>query len=213
MNVALKDYLNAVAVETARMSYPGHMSPVLTKGAKELAQCYFAEQFPLQTLWRKPAAVTRSFNKWHPLRTHELARALKKKVGRNRDYDPDGIATKLLNTFLHPLMKYKRCRPLYEKLHLPLDEEVFKALRRIWNKDRPESLRPIEKFFRGKGGRNPYTLKYAEYRKIQEALGGASCRIPCERKQVEFSNRVERTIVGATRLNWSLVAGHWRRVA
>lgn len=189
MNVPLKEYLEAVATETARMSYPGRMSPILHGGAKAKAEEYFKKKFPIAEVWGKTRAVARSFDKWHSQWTKELAHALEKKVDKRRGYKPKAVATKLINTFLHQLMKYKRCQPLYKKLHLPLDEEVFKALRRIWNKDRPETLRPIEKFFRGKGSRSPYKLEYAEYKKIQEALGWLVVKSRVSRKKL--NSRIE----------------------
>ena len=64
--------------------------------------------------------------------------------------------------FLHQLMKYEKFRPLYSKLHLPLDGIVFKALTQY----KGQALSSVQYIFR----KPPYSIEYMKYVQVQNAL-------------------------------------------
>ena len=166
MRIDKPRYLRTLAVETARMSYPGRMGSVLRKGAKQTTMRYFAHEFQLIDLWRSPAQVAHSYDKWHRQQSRRLALRLEPKLVKKNFYTAQAAAAKLINTFHHQLMKYERFRPLYRFLHLPLDQIVFRELRRWAKHEQSQALKPILPLLR----RNPYTLTYREYMRIQTAL-------------------------------------------
>jgi len=159
------DFLRRIAAETARMSYPGSMSrgipPVVCKGAKAKLEEYFVGQFPMAQVWDRPTEVVLGFETWHKEQSEAIAVAITKYVPKERS--AVAISTKFLNTFLHQLMKYEKCRPLWNSLHLPLDRRVFKALAQL----RPDSLSSVHEFF----SQSPYGITYIDYGTIQAALG------------------------------------------
>jgi hypothetical protein len=160
----LSELLERIARETARMSYPGSMSrgtkPVVRKETKRTLEKYFAHQFPFRHVWLSAASLTCTYDAWHRARTAEIVDAVGDKIvaGDARM----AVAAKFLNTFMHQLMKYEPCRPLFNVLHLPLDSRVFAALK----KHRSPSLSSMQPFFR----RSAYSLSYDEYIAVQGAL-------------------------------------------
>ena len=153
-----------VARETARMSYPSGMThppkPVVKGKTKKTVEDYFADVFPLQEVWDDATRVAANFEAWHLKRVKEMARAIKAHVPSHNNRE--AVAAKLLNTFLHQLMKYERCRPLWSKLYLPLDRRVFDALRRL-HAPALECVRPHL-------SERSYALEYDVHLEIQEAL-------------------------------------------
>jgi len=183
------DFLCRIAAETAKMSYPGSMSrgkrPVVLKGTKALVESYFIRQFPMAEMWEDANRIAKTFEDWHRGQSQAIAGTIKCSVP---DYhDPVAVSTKFLNTFLHQLMKYEPCRLLWRSLHLPLDQRVFKALRRL----RPESLSFVQQYF----SQSPYALRYDTYCSIQQCLAQYVNELNC-RPGTEFrlTSRIE--------LNW-----------
>jgi hypothetical protein len=170
--LTLDEYLLAIAKETARMSWPGQMAPILKAGAKKSVEAYFTSDFlgHLRKIWRGQRVV--HYDRWHDQRVQELARSLDEKVkSRNRKgartgYLPEAVAAKLLNTFMHQLMKYKECRFLWADLHLVLDTGVFKALGRLAVNSRALQSERTDSVLT----QNPYTIPYREYKLVQRRL-------------------------------------------
>jgi hypothetical protein len=139
------------------------MGTVLKKGTKKAVEEHFVEKFPLKTVWEDAPRVAHRFDRWHKKRVQELSSTLNtgKRV-KNKSDRGEAVAAKFLNTFLHQLMKYEPCRPLYKALHLPLDRRIFDALRSM----KSPALEPIIAVLR----RPPYSISYAQYIQVQEAL-------------------------------------------
>ena len=159
--LTLTEYLDGIARETVRMSYPGRMGGIVkTKTKRDVLQPYFTTRFPLKKVWKNADHIAERFDKWHGKRVREMGGVLKKQV--KKDYHAEAVAAKFLNTFLYQLMKYEQCRPLWNQLHLPLDNRVFKALKSL---DSP-TLEPIKEIL----GRSAYSLSLKEYGKVQMTL-------------------------------------------
>jgi hypothetical protein len=146
------------------MSYPGSMSrgkrPVVLKGTKSLLEQYFVDQFPIAQVWDRPTEVVDGFESWHQRQSQAIAASITAGVP---EYSCSiAIGTKFLNTFMHQLMKYEPCKPLWNSLHLPLDRRVFAALQKL----RPTSLSTVCCYF----GQSPYGIAYEAYSTIQTAL-------------------------------------------
>jgi hypothetical protein len=180
MCMTLEEYLREVAEETAKMSYPGHFSPPLCKnakkGPKETVQRYFTGRVfirELTQLWRNRRQIpTRvAFNEWHNKRVQELGRCLRRCSHMRDGYNARAAARKLIDVFMHQLMKYQRFRRLYRFLYLPLDRQVCRALRRKRREDEDYgALNTDEVKELLDGNRNPYNFEHADYLRIQEAL-------------------------------------------
>lgn len=183
------ELLEKISRETARMSYPGSMSrgmkPVVTKGTKGSVEEYYATCFPMLRLWRAAPSVAATFERWHKSRVIEIAGVIEPRVSAHNN--PLSVAAKFLNTFMHQLMKYEECRPVYALLHLPLDARVFSALSRI---DSP-SLDRVRPVF----AHSPYTLAYEDHLRVQTSLRRFAAELNA-RRGAEFlvRSRVE--------LNW-----------
>jgi hypothetical protein len=159
-----KEFLDRIAHETARMSYPGSMSrgsrPIVLKGTKAELEKFFVARFPLSEVWHQSAALSRDYDTWHEQQSRNIAIAIKHHVPGY--HNPVAVSAKFLNTFMHQLMKYDSCRALWEQLHLPLDRRVFSALASIGS----PSLAEVQPRF----SESPYSLNYQNYRDIQNSL-------------------------------------------
>jgi hypothetical protein len=160
----LTELCERIARETARMSYPGSMSrgkrPIVRAGTKATLEAYFTTKFPSREVWLSASEVADRFEDWHQTRTEEIAKAIGTHVSKRNN--PDAVAAKFLNTFLHQLMKYEPCRALWPRLHLPLDAQVFAALAPM----RAPSLCGLRPLF----SKSPYSLPYPKHLDIQRAL-------------------------------------------
>jgi hypothetical protein len=188
--------LKCIALETAKMSYPGSMSrakekPVVAKGTKKELQTYFASTFPLQEAWTPTKTLISGYDKWHKSRVDEIVGALHGQIRSGNN--PEAVAAKFLNTFMYQLMKYEACRALLPALHLPLDSRVFSALK--IKKNFPPSEFPSLVPIREKLKSSPYLLKYDDYLVVQKAMSKLMKDLN-KRPNVQFSieNRIE--------LNW-----------
>jgi hypothetical protein len=187
--ITLKDLLQGVARETARMSYPGSMSrgtkPVVCGGTKALLEEYFVNYFPLREVWLHSDRLASVYDRWHQARIEEIVGTLGTNVSPHND--PSAVAAKFLNTFMHQLMKYEPCRPLWPALHLPLDTRVFSALSKLQYK----ALCSVQSLF----AESPYRLTLPAYRRVQRALQALVKELN-DRSAVDvrFSSRIE--------LNW-----------
>jgi hypothetical protein len=170
----MTDIDTALIHECARISWPGRMSDMLATGAKRAAEDWFGDNVQLTTL--EGIKSQTAYDAWHKTAAGKLAQALGKYVNKfpslkkqgkkvnikRSPYQPKPIAAKLLDTFMHQLVKYPPFHGLYGYLHLPIDEIVRARLQQRWG-----SL-PLD----GKDilGSNVYTISYAEHMMIQERL-------------------------------------------
>ena len=161
-------FFQAIAIETARMSYPGSFSGRLLKSrAKDAIVHHFKNNFPekLKRIW-DGTICRKQYDRWHKERVNTLSRV----VGRYKRKKKDtsfAISAKLLNTFMHQLMKYEKFRHLYKQLHLPLDKQVFVALRRL---AKDENYRKQLVCLKNLVNENPYRIDTKGYGKIQQKL-------------------------------------------
>jgi len=168
MEGQIMDYcelLKQIARETARMAYPGGMSrgrkhcQIVPKGTKKELEEYFAESFPIKKLRDSPP---RNYGRWHKNRVDEISQAIN---GNLRD----AVAAKLLDTFMHQLMKWAQFRCLYRRLHLPLDRKVLgRFYRELKHEDClvGEGFTNLVRDYKD----SPYTLSYKDYMRIQNEL-------------------------------------------
>jgi hypothetical protein len=184
----LAELLEHVGRETARMSYPGSMSrgkkPVVHKGTKAKLEEYFAKtkSFPLRQVWLSASRLTATYENWHRARTAEIANALGQKVSKHNNRK--AVAAKFLNTFMHQLMKYEPCRPLWPALHLPLDGRVFAALTQL----KSPSLSAVQPLL----SRSAYSLSYTEYLEVQRALWNLMRELNARRRaEFKLRSRIE----------------------
>ncbi|MBI4670043.1 MAG: hypothetical protein HY741_00010 [Chloroflexi bacterium] len=134
--LALIELRKSISLETAKLSYPGRMAggmrPIVTKGAKENIEKYFVSTFPNNRIWLDLAEIGANYDEWHRNESYLLSEYLER--GRYLD-DPGNtssvVATKFINTFMHQLMKYEHFRPLWTKIHLPLDSQVFSGFQSL----------------------------------------------------------------------------------
>lgn len=189
---SLREYLQAVARETARMSYPPRMSGVVVQaGAKLAVEQHFVNKFPLRLIWKDAPRVANRFDRWHKKRAQELGSTLNAGEWlKNKSNRVEAVAVKFLNTFLHQLMKYKPCRPLWKALHLTLDRKVFDQLRSL----NSPALEPIEVILK----KPPYSISYAQYIQIQRALSRLVAELN-KRPDVEYklTSRIELNVLWA----------------
>jgi hypothetical protein len=121
-----RQYLQAVAQETAKMSYPGRMGGVVKSGTKKAVERYFVQSFPMGDVWKNASVIAKRFDRWHEQRVNELGHHIQNRVKKRNDRAV-ALAAKFFNTFMHQLMKHEQCRPFWKHLHLPLDRRVFVA--------------------------------------------------------------------------------------
>ena len=109
-----------------------------------------------------------AFDEWHKIQSHHLAQHLETKnlikFMNNDHYKPEAIACKLLNTFLHQLMKYNECKHTWCYLHLVIDNKAFDNLKRL--KNTYKSINAISSTL----SKNPYELTYNEYMAFQNHM-------------------------------------------
>ena len=75
-----------------------------------------------------------NYDGWHITRVNCLSQVIEDGNYRQDNNDTSlALSAKLVNTFMHQLMKYDRFRYLYRGLHLPLDRTVFQRLCRAEN--------------------------------------------------------------------------------
>ena len=169
-----KDLLKQVARESAKMSWPGQMHPILCARTKDAVETYFSDRFisHLCKIWSTPSSMKKGYDNWHRQRVNNIGNFLKqgKHVRNSRrnngptNYNPEAVACKLLNTFMHQLMKYDKCRYLWKDLHLVFDQGVFKNLHRLTNCY--NSLKCIDYILQ----KNAYKITYKDYMTVQNQL-------------------------------------------
>jgi hypothetical protein len=136
-------------------------------------------------VWNPSRDLIKNYDKWHRETTHKCSVAIRQQIVDGRQ--PMSVAAKLLDTFMHQLMKYEPCRPLWNALHLPLDRRVFSALIRL----RSPSLAGVRQYF----DLSPYDLKYSAHMEIQSRLWGLV-------KELNSRPSAEFCIGSRIELNW-----------
>jgi len=178
--------------ETAKMSWLGHMSPILERRTKESIEDWFAAHLDLAALSNERMRGIDDFETWHNRTTRRLAKSLHsesnvKKGTRRQRYSAFAVAAKLVDTFSHQLTKYPPFSHLYEYLHLPLDQvvrpKILARAKKLQVKNKEALLQALDK--------NAYTLKPDEYETIQNFLPEVVKR--------ELSNRI-RQLYGCSRI-------------
>jgi hypothetical protein len=140
----------------------------------------------MSALWSQAPEISQHYDQWHEQRAREIGDVLKLHFG-NPDNNPVVVGAKFLDTFMHQLMKYERCRPLWSQLHLALDRRIFDALRCL----RSSALCPVREFLY----KSPYAISYENYTQIQDCLWELIRELnDCLTPEFKMKSRVE--------LNW-----------
>lgn len=174
------------------MSWPGSMmrgkKQILKKGAKQAVEKCFRDVFPIRSIWNNPTSIVNNYDKWHSKVSKELGEVLKIFMGAHGN-TPEAVAAKLLNTYMHQLMKYPKFQIIWSRLHLPLDRRVFDALsKRHISFTGKEKIADILK-------RPPYSINRDEYERLQAAMIEYLQQLRAKSsKGLEWSSRIE--------LNW-----------
>jgi len=190
-----KEFLKAVAQETARMSFPGRMGGVVKAGTKKAVEEYFVNRFPIEEIWNGAPQVAQQFDGWHRKRVRELGKHIQSQgwIKKRRDRG-EAVAAKFLNTYLHQLMKYQPCRPLWNQLHLPLDRRILAALERLKRGTESQALERVVGILR----KPPYSITHAEYLKVQRALLNLLVELNSRpRSEVKLKSRIELNLLWA----------------
>jgi len=99
-----------------------------------------------------------------------------------------------MNTFLHQLMKYEPCRPLWNHLHLPLDRRILEALGRLKRSTNSRALGHVEEILE----KPPYSITYSEYLEVQRALLDLLTELNGRpRSEVKLKSRIELNLLWA----------------
>lgn len=193
--ISRTQFLRAVARETAKMSYPGRMGGVVKAGTKKTVQEYFVGSFPLSDVWDDARRVAGNFDGWHEKRVRELGRRIDRKQLIKKKSDRGGaFAAKFLNTYMHQLMKYEPCRPLWTHLHLPLDRRILEALRKLQRRMNSRALGRVKSILR----KPPYSIGYADYIEVQRALTDFITELNSRpRAEIKLRSRIELNLLWA----------------
>jgi len=158
-NITKEKYLKSIARETAKMSWPGHMNPIVKAGTKKILEEYFiGTDFPFEELWDGKSCAYSDYDKWHEEQTKAISKKVVKTNLRDQEYEARVVSAKFLNTFMHQLVKYEDFRGLYEHLHLTLDSGVHKE---ICENSRDVEIQKMKQ-------ENTYKISYATYMCIQK---------------------------------------------
>lgn len=190
-----KQYLKAIARETARMSYPGRMSGVVEKGTKKAVEEFFVQNFPIGEVWEGAEQIAGEFDKWHANRVKQLGRHIEHhNLVKKKQDRAEAIAAKLFNTYCHQLMKYQPCRPLWNHLHLPLDRRILVALGRLKRRTHSMALNHVSEILK----KAPYSLAYREYLQVQHALADLILELNARpHTEVQLKSRIELNLLWA----------------
>jgi len=158
-----KRRIEAMTRETARMSYPSSMSrgrrPLVKGGTKKAVEQSFVDFSHVQKMLAG-SIKPHQYGAWHRAVSEQLASSLGSKICRKTTRE--GVANKLLDTFMHQAMKYEAVRSNWPMLYLPLDRVVFNCLRSVDSKAVARVHVELTK--------NSYELTYDEYLNVQKAL-------------------------------------------
>ena len=158
-------FLRRIVSETARMSYPGGFGRKLRADAKEDIQGHFEKEYPGVLQVQKE-----NYDAWHKRRVNKFSQVIEEGSYRQDENDTSfALSAKLVNTFMHQLMKYEQFRYLYKHIHLPLDRTVFQHLCRAKNgHNELHYLRELVEPFT----EHAYRFDANTYAQIQERLWG-----------------------------------------
>jgi len=165
-----KEYLEAIARETATMSFPRRMGGILEEGTKEAMEEYFVNEFPIEELWDGKGEVYKDYDGWHEEQTGKISKAVEEKLKDPKEYDADTISAKILNTFMHQLMKFERFQNLYCRLHLPLDNQVLRHLNSKLGRKKHCALPQLKELIQKYLKEGTYTMDDTAYVSIQKGL-------------------------------------------
>jgi hypothetical protein len=198
--LTLRELQIAIARETAKMSYPGGMSRgangICVAGTKACIEAFFVDRF-VATLWDgAPKMTAKCYDSWHKGKTAALGEHLQRqRCLRNPRNCPEGVAQKLINTFMHQLTKHERFRPLWPHLHLPLDGGVFDAFTCIRNRTESPVMTEICELI---DGQSAYEISYDVYQSIQKKLWGLIDELNDEEgREFRLISRIELNLLWA----------------
>ncbi|HCO92826.1 MAG TPA: hypothetical protein DIU00_02555 [Phycisphaerales bacterium] len=110
------DFLTHIARETASIAAPGSIYGRVLVGEriKQKVTEFFtdSELFPMIDLWNC-SVNTEYYQNWHKLQVNGLSNVIGEHIKQLHNHTPRisfPIAAKLLDTFMHQLMKYERFR-------------------------------------------------------------------------------------------------------
>ncbi|MFH1371227.1 MAG: hypothetical protein ABII09_08090 [Planctomycetota bacterium] len=191
-----REYLEAIAKETAKMSYPGHMNPIVEEGTKVKLEEYFVSNFPIEELWDGKSIAYTDYEKWHEKQTKMISENVVRDMLKEKEepYHKDAVSAKFLNTFMHQLMKREKFRGLYKHLHLTLDNGVLK---KECVRQRLES-----------NITNAYKMNYETYKSIQEGLRDV---LKDYNKKLEGTGIKLRSRIDLNAVLWALEAKEKKR--
>lgn len=164
--------LKNIVFETTRMASPGSFygRVVCNKYTKNQVASFFSDIFPINDLWNH-VVILDKYSEWHLEQTNRLNEVIKDHIrqlpNRTRRI-PFPISAKILDTFMHQLMKYERFRYLYNYIFLPLDQKALQrmSLLTINRVKVPEDLRQLAIKYKNEA----YSIPYQEYIRIQNML-------------------------------------------
>jgi hypothetical protein len=188
-------YLRAVALETAKMSFPGRMNLVVKAGTKNAVAEYFVTGFPMRDVWENARQTAKTFDRWHEKRVRELGNHIQnRRLVKKKSDRAVALAAKFFNTFMHQLMKYEPCRPLWDHLHLPLDRRILAALGKLKRSVGSLALEEVTEILRNP----PYVMSYAEYLQVQHALRNLLTELNRRPgSEVKLKSRIELNLLWA----------------
>jgi hypothetical protein len=167
-----RELLKRIAAETARMATPGSFygRVLAEKGTRDQVEDYFVQRFPLSDLYNR-AVTGAEYPQLHQEAIKSLSTLVEGRIkqlpGHNRRL-AFPISAKLVDTFMHQLMKYEQFRYLYRALFLPLDRRVLTSIskRSIDGIKIPDELSDLGKRYRN----DAYSIPKNYYNRIQEGL-------------------------------------------
>jgi len=169
------------------------MGGVVTAGTKKAVAEYFVDDFPMGDVWENASKIAKRFDHWHERRVRELGKCIQGRVKKRSDRC-EALAAKFFNTFMHQLMKYEPCRPLWQHLHLPLDKRILVALGRLKRSVGSLALEEVAGILRNP----PYVITYAEYLQVQHALGNLLTELNRRpRSEIKLKSRIELNLLWA----------------
>lgn len=171
--------LQHIAMETANMASPGHFLGHVLKGEdkqkkktkKKLIDFFsVSEKFPIGNLWHGKVRPD-CYKGWHKEQIENLSCVIRGHIISLHNHQKRtafAVAAKLLDTFMHQLMKYDRFRYLYKVLYLPLDRRALGKISQQHILGVPVCQQLLDRAQEYQD--NPYSMPSRCYYKIQKEL-------------------------------------------
>jgi len=168
-----------IAKETAKAASPGHFFGHVLKGehkkkekTKKKLIDFFSDskQFPIGNLWHRDLRPD-CYKGWHKEQTENLSCVIRGHIISLHNHQKRtafAVTAKLLDIFMHQLMKYNRFRYLYKVLYLPLDSKALQSIsqQNVFGVTVCQQLREMAQKFQ----HDTYSMSSKSYYKIQKEL-------------------------------------------